>query len=289
MNPLEIANQYFDAWNRRDAAAIVATFADGGTYSDPTSGTLTGSAIGSYASQLWTTFPDLRFEIVSAGQTAPDAVAAQWVMRGTDTGGFAGLPPTGLSVTLPGADFLTVSSGKVRSVQGYFDSRGVPDQLGLQIVVQPRRAGPFTFGTAIAVQSGKESKPGAFSITELKAAPGEAEKVSEYSRQIGIELGDIPGFIGWVGLTIGDRMMTVTAWEDISSIDKLRGEGSHKQALDAFMQGKIGDGGYTSVWAPSRINPQRVRCPNCRMMTAYEKTQGQCACGTTLPRPRPYW
>jgi steroid delta-isomerase-like uncharacterized protein len=289
MNPLEVANHYFDAWNRRDASAIVATFADGGTYSDPASGTLTGSAIGSYASQLWATFPDLRFEIVSAAQTAPDAAAAQWVMRGTDTGGFAGLPPTGKSVTLPGSDFLTFSSGKVRSVQGYFDSRAIPDQLGLQIVVQPRSVGPFSFGTVVAVQSGKESRPGAFSITELKAAPDEVEKISEYSRQIGTELGGIAGFIGWVGITIGDRMMTVTAWEDISNIEKLRGEGTHKQALDAFMQGRVGEGGYTSVWTPSRINPQRVRCPECRTMTAYEKAQGQCACGATLPRPRPYW
>jgi steroid delta-isomerase-like uncharacterized protein len=289
MNSLEIANQYFDAWNRRDASAIVATFADGGTYSDPTTGTLTGNAIGAYASQLWATFPDLRFEIVTEGQSGPDAVAAQWVMRGTDSGGFAGLPPTGRTVTLPGSDFLTMSSGKIRSVQGYFDSGAVPAQLGLQIVVQPKSVGPFTFGTAIAVQSGRESKPGAFGITELRAAPEEAAQILEYSRQIGTELSSIPGFIGWVGITIGDRMMTVTAWEDASNIDRLRREGTHKQALDAFMQGRAGDGGYTSVWTPSRINPQLVRCPSCRTMAMYEKVQGHCPCGATLPRPRPYW
>src|SRR5262245_8724732 len=183
MKPLEIAQQYFDAWNRRDAPGIVATFAEGGTYSDPSSGTLTGNAIGAYASQLWAAFPNLRFEIVSAAETGPGAVAAQWVMHGTNTGSFGGLPPTGRPGTLPGADFLTLSNGRVQSVQGYFDSRGVPDQLGLQIVVQPNSVGPFTFGTVVAVQSGNEAKPGAFSVTELKAATGaEAQKVGEYSR-----------------------------------------------------------------------------------------------------------
>jgi steroid delta-isomerase-like uncharacterized protein len=290
MDPLRIANQYFDAWNNHDASAIVATFAEGGTYSDPTSGgILTGEAIGAYAAGLWASFPDLRFEIVSAGQTGPDSVAAQWVMRGTNTGGFAGLPPTGRTVVLPGADFLTFSGGRVRSIQGYFDSREVPAQLGLQIVVQPSSVGPFTFGTAIAVQSGKATKPGAFSITELKASNEEQAKVGEYSRQIAMELGQMAGFIGWVGITIGDRMMTVTAWEDASHIERLRREGVHKEAIDTFMRGQVGEGGYTSVWTPSRINPQLVRCPSCKTMAMYERAQGKCECGTTLPQPRPYW
>jgi len=31
MEPLKVARGYFEAWNRRDPAAIVATFASGGT------------------------------------------------------------------------------------------------------------------------------------------------------------------------------------------------------------------------------------------------------------------
>ena len=47
MSTLEVERKYFDAWNRRDLAAIVATFADGGTYSDPTSGgDLSGAGVG---------------------------------------------------------------------------------------------------------------------------------------------------------------------------------------------------------------------------------------------------
>ena len=35
MTNLEVAQKYFDAWNRRDPSSIVATFLDGGTYNDP--------------------------------------------------------------------------------------------------------------------------------------------------------------------------------------------------------------------------------------------------------------
>ena len=35
MDPLAVAQRYFDAWNARDPEAIAAAFAPGGTYSDP--------------------------------------------------------------------------------------------------------------------------------------------------------------------------------------------------------------------------------------------------------------
>jgi hypothetical protein len=38
MQAVQVAQCYFDAWNRRDAEAIVATFGKGGTYSDPSAG-----------------------------------------------------------------------------------------------------------------------------------------------------------------------------------------------------------------------------------------------------------
>ena len=81
MDTVALATAYFDAWNARDAAAIVATFAELGTYSDPTTnGPLTGGAIGTYASGLWQAFPDLEFEVRSTAQTASDKVVAEWTM-----------------------------------------------------------------------------------------------------------------------------------------------------------------------------------------------------------------
>ena len=132
MDSMSIAAAYFEAWNRRDPDGIVATFADGGTYMDPTSGgALKGAAIGHYASGLFAAFPDLTFEVVSGGPIGENMVAAQWLMRGTNTGSLLGGPPTGKTVVLPGADFITIEGGKIRSVRGYFDSKEFGKQLGL--------------------------------------------------------------------------------------------------------------------------------------------------------------
>ena len=84
MSNLDVAQEYFDAWNRRNPAAIVATFAEGGTYNDPASGgDLSGQALVEYTSGLFSAFPDLSFEIVSAVPAGDNVVAAQWLMRGS--------------------------------------------------------------------------------------------------------------------------------------------------------------------------------------------------------------
>jgi quinol monooxygenase YgiN len=87
MRELELADAYFAAWNARDADAIVATFAPGGNYTDPTTrGPLAGAAIGEYAKSLWTGFPDLAFEIGGRTQAGPGCVIGEWTLRGTNTG-----------------------------------------------------------------------------------------------------------------------------------------------------------------------------------------------------------
>ena len=132
MDSMTVAAAYFDAWNQRDSRKIVTTFADGGTYLDPaTGGALAGEAIGHYAGGLFAAFPDLTFEVVSGGPIGENMVAAQWVMRGTNTGSLLGAPPTGKTVALQGADFIVVDGGKIRSVRGYFDMKEFGQQLGL--------------------------------------------------------------------------------------------------------------------------------------------------------------
>jgi steroid delta-isomerase-like uncharacterized protein len=205
----DVVHRYFAAWNAHDADAIVATFAPGGTYEDPTSGgRLTGAAIGENAAKLWSAMPDVRFDIATEDPTAT-GVSAQWLMTGTNLGSFNGLPPSGRVVTLPGADFIVVGAQGIESVRGYFDAGEVPRQLGLQIVVQPTRLGPFAFGTSTHVDAPSTVKPGAFSITVLHApTPEQQAGVTNASRQIAMELTRTPGFLGFLAAVVGDRMIT---------------------------------------------------------------------------------
>lgn len=291
MQPIDVALRYFEAWQRHDGAAIVAAFAEGGSYSDPATGRpLSGQAIAGYAGGLWAAFPDLSFDVASVAPAGEGTIAAQWIMRGTNSGPMQGLPPTGRPVALPGADFIQVEGDKIRSVQGYFDMKTFSEQLGLQTVVQPYTAGPFCFGTSASVQSGKRTRPGAFSITALQARSGqEVEQVRAYSRSIAADMLNMPGFIGWVGVILGQRMMTITAWEKPEDIRHLRANGTHQKAVQEFFSPERYVGGVTSVWIPERINAMRVRCPHCDRMVDYDRQQGRCECGEMLPEHPPYW
>ncbi len=291
MQSTEIANRYFNAWQRHDATGITGSFVEGGTYEDPVTGQpLSGPAIGAYAAGLWAAFPDLAFDMVSVAPAGEGMVATQWLMRGTHRGPMNGLPPTGRPVALPGADFIRVEGDRIRSVRGYFDMKTFSTQLGLQTVVQPHAAGPFTFGTSVAVQTGKRTQPGAFSITALEVANEEGgEKVRTYSRRIGPEMLEMPGFISWVGVVIGRRLLTITAWEQPDQPRQLLRGGTHKEAMGDFYEGEGYLGGSTGVWVPARMGTMWVRCTNCGRMAGAGRNDGRCDCGQPLPEHPPYW
>ena len=181
MGAMDVVDKYFDTWNSRSPEAIAATLGDSGTYEDPTTGgPLTRPALAQYVGGLLSGFPDLSFEVVSASPTSDTTVAAQWLMKGTNSGPFGGGPPTGKVIALPGADFFTLVGEGIRSVKVYFDQRTLVDQLGLQVIVQPYAIGPFSFGNAVRYTTGKKTKPGAFSLTWIEVrSEGEINEVGE--------------------------------------------------------------------------------------------------------------
>ena len=132
MNAIEVAQHYIQAWDGRDANAIVALFAEGGTYSNPHAGQgLTGEAIANYAKAVWAAFPDLTAELVSVREIGPGQVAYEWLLRGTNSGPLMdGSPATGRTFTLPGNDVMAVEGGKIRSVEVRYDRQAVDAQLG---------------------------------------------------------------------------------------------------------------------------------------------------------------
>jgi steroid delta-isomerase-like uncharacterized protein len=284
--------RYFEGWNNHDPAAIIATFADGGTYADPTTaGPLSGDAIGQNAAQLWAGFPDVRFEIANHLALPGGRFAAEWIMRGTNSGSFAGLPGTGRKVELKGADFIQADDSGIHSVQGYFDAGEIPRQLGLQTVVQPHALGPFTFGTSVRVGGQVSDPPGAFSVTSL-VSRGEKDTgiVRNYSRQIALELPAMKGFLGWIGATIGERMVTVTAWRDPEDARQLMSGGKHLEATRAFYGPDLAAAGWTGIFAAHRINPEMSRCRECGTMNRRETvSMTHCKCGTPLPPFPSYW
>ena len=285
--PLDIAQQYFDAWNARDAGAIANTFSETGEYHDPAI-KIRGREIGGYVQQLWEAFPDLSFEVVSKADGGDGLVTAQWLMKGTNTGPYRGLPPTGKQVILSGADFIKVVNNKIELVTGYFDSKQVPEQLGLQVLVQPYQLGPFSFGNSVVAQTGKRQKPGAFSITTIWNDEQDAVEVQNRSREVARELLQMEGVIGLGLFRIGNRGITLTAWESPEVVRQIMQNAPHNQAMKRFRE-NLADAGYTSVWEPHHINPLWVRCKQCSKMNDTDKSNGVCECGSPLPDPPPYF
>lgn len=291
MGGVSMANRYFEAWIDRDAEAILDTLGPSGTYQDPaTGGPISGDALRGYIAGLWSAFPDLTFEVESCAETGPGTVAAQWTMRGTNTGSMRGLPPTGRPVEVRGADFFTLAEGRIATVTGYFDGGAVPRQLGLDVIVQPPAIGPFRFGTSASVSTGKREEPGAFSITYLDArGPDECEKVREGSRASLTDMLGMDGFIGATTATIGTRMVTISAWADADAPRKVMSEGAHAEVMRGMFDGSLANAGFTSVWALERNNGFMVRCPECGTMKRKAQDGDSCRCGATLPQHPPYW
>jgi steroid delta-isomerase-like uncharacterized protein len=133
MNLVEIGRNNLNSWNRHDAEAIAAAYAEGGVYITPSvpEALKGGAAIGEFAKVVWTIFPDFSLDLISMGELGGGLVALEWVAHGTNTGPFPdATPATGRKVTFPGAGFVQFEGDKIRLEKTYFDRLGEHKQLG---------------------------------------------------------------------------------------------------------------------------------------------------------------
>jgi steroid delta-isomerase-like uncharacterized protein len=260
MSMTEALDRYFDAWNARDGAAVVAALTEGGTYEDPTTGgPLSGDALAANVDGLAVGFPDLHFDIVSCDPTSDTSTAAQWRMTGTNTGATPMGPATGGSVDLPGADFITydAAADRLSKVVGYFDTALMLQQLGVQVHLSPADMDPFLkFGLGIRVDTGRSTVPGAFSVTWIEIEPENEPALNDATEKIIVELLENPSYLGSCIATVGTRNWTFSAWESVDGAETALSRGAHAQAKELMRSGGVGETarGVTSIWQPVRLN-----------------------------------
>ncbi|MGH7534256.1 MAG: ester cyclase [Gemmatimonadales bacterium] len=284
------AQVYFNAWNRRDPDAIIASFRPGGTYSDPSAGdNLTGAAIGQYAAGLFAAFPDLTFETGAMFRNGDDGLVACWTMRGTQMGPLRDLPATRATIALPGVDIIRVANGRVASVTGIFDRMALLEQLGLKVWARPERLGPVTFGAATHLESEDCTAPGAFSLTMIETrSEEESNAVVQDGRRILPEMARMEGFLGVLTASVGRRLYTITAWRDPDDARQLRA-GHHAESVRKVFSGQIGAAGAFGLWVALHPAPMRVRCGGGGAWAREGKPGEACACGAALPIRPPAW
>jgi steroid delta-isomerase-like uncharacterized protein len=261
--PMSIAtalDRYFDAWNSHEPGQVVEALTAGGTYQDPTTGgPLSGDALTANVAGVYAGFPDVRFETVSVDTTGDTTACAQWRMLGTNSGPLPGGPATGESLDLPGADFFTYdpTADRVSSVVGYFDTATMLGQLGLQVHVSPADVdGMLQFGISGRVETGRDTIPGAFTVTWIEVDPEHQMNLVDAVTAIIVEQHGNEHYLGTCFATVGPRNYTFTAWTSPEAAQEaLRGE-AHTSAMKLAQTGGIGAGarGVTSAWTPHFLN-----------------------------------
>jgi steroid delta-isomerase-like uncharacterized protein len=85
------------------------------------------------AAQFREAFPDLRWR-VDLVLAEGDLVAARWTASGTQTGRWAGAPPSGKSAEFSGVNvFRFGDGGKVIEIWNHRDDLGLMEQLGVPV------------------------------------------------------------------------------------------------------------------------------------------------------------
>ena len=83
-----------------------------------------------FAKAFYAAIPDLHHEIVETFATQ-DRVFVRFVLHGTNSGSFFGIPPTGKTITVPAHVYMEMSGGVVMRLFGVFDEAGLLRQLGI--------------------------------------------------------------------------------------------------------------------------------------------------------------
>ena len=125
-------DDYLDAWNKHDSAAVARHMADDAVYEDVALGrVLRGpSEIATFVEEATATSSDFRFEVVSLF-TAGDDYANEWVMAGTNDRGRPDAPATGRSFRVRGASVGKLDeSGRIVENRDYYNLMELLTQLG---------------------------------------------------------------------------------------------------------------------------------------------------------------
>jgi steroid delta-isomerase-like uncharacterized protein len=281
---------YLAAWSGGDGAALADMLAEHGTYEDPsTDGPIGAAALPGALAPLAAAFPD-RVYTAAAVTRGADRTVVEWTMTATMLGPLHGAPATGRRVALAGVDVLVHGAGGLRTVRRHHDARGLAEQAGLTVLVQPADQERAHFGYSMRVHSGNPRPPGILALTWIAGADeAEKQRIRAHARHNVQDFLAEPGFIAIVTGFTGLRGFTATAWEDEAAMRRALA-GHHAVAMAELRRERFVASVWTSVWQPVRVGRLWLRCPACGSLEDVADDHRTClACTAPLP-PRPaYW
>jgi steroid delta-isomerase-like uncharacterized protein len=128
-NAERIVAFFADVLGTGDLACVSTFLATDFVDHDPAGMNTGASGVAIKLHDLWCAFPDGRYHLQEV-VAAADRVVARSTFRGTQTGPFGPLPPTGCRVEVSFMDFYRVAEGKISEHWHNFDQFGLMKQLG---------------------------------------------------------------------------------------------------------------------------------------------------------------
>jgi steroid delta-isomerase-like uncharacterized protein len=130
-NKATVRQFYEEVWNKGNVDLAFEVFAEDYIRHDlrPTKALPGPEGQRKIAADFRAAFPDLEFTvdlILAEG----DLVTGRWTARGTNTGSWGGVEPTGKPAQFSGVNIFRFSNGKVAEIWNHRDDLGLREQLG---------------------------------------------------------------------------------------------------------------------------------------------------------------
>jgi steroid delta-isomerase-like uncharacterized protein len=124
--------EWLAAFNAGDADRLLALFTDDGLWEEPAIGLAARGPdeIRAHLERLFTAAPDIGYAVTSS-VVAGDGAVVEWVVTGTYSADFPGLPPAaGQPFSFRGASVFEMTDGKIQRYTEYWDAYAFLVQLG---------------------------------------------------------------------------------------------------------------------------------------------------------------
>ena len=119
------------AYEKEDAAALAADYADDAVVDSPTGGVHRGpAAAADVLDAVFVAFDDMKVrtqDLLIDG----DRIAQVLILEGTNVGGMMGLPPSGKSFRVPAVFLYELRGGKIVRERRIYDFTGMLVQIGV--------------------------------------------------------------------------------------------------------------------------------------------------------------
>ena len=127
----DVVTAYFNAQNQHLPAALVALFADDGTYFDTTMGIpLQHQMLYAFFDQAFVAFPNLSYEVTNINTTRADHIVVKWRMRGKNSGPLGKSQTTGRTINVEGSSDFVIQEDRIRTARTYLNYGTMLKQLG---------------------------------------------------------------------------------------------------------------------------------------------------------------